>query len=52
MRKLAKIISPEWHSASEGRAGIKPVGVQKDYLKAHKKNRKSAVWQVLAKLRY
>ena len=28
-RKLAKIISPSWHSYQEGRIGIQPIGVQR-----------------------
>lgn len=28
-RKIAKIISPSWHSYQEGRIGIQPIGVQK-----------------------
>ena len=28
-RKLAKIISPSWHSYQEGRVGIQPIGVQR-----------------------
>lgn len=29
MRKLARIISPLWHSYQEGRVGIQPIGAQK-----------------------
>ena len=30
MRKLAKIISPSWHSYQEGRSGIEPQGAQRE----------------------
>jgi len=34
MRKLAKIISPSWHSYQEGRSGIEPKGEQKELVKS------------------
>ena len=39
-RKLAKIISPSWHSYQEGRIGVEPKGAQKELAKSRKTQQK------------
>lgn len=39
-RKIAKIISPSWHSYQEGRIGVEPQGAQKNLVKSHRTQQK------------
>ena len=39
-RKLAKIISPSWHSYQEGRIGIEPQGAQRNLVRSHRTQQK------------
>lgn len=39
-RKLAKIISPSWHSYQEGRIGIEPQGAQRNLVRSHQTQQK------------
>lgn len=39
-RKLAKIISPSWHSYQEGRIGVEPQGAQRNLVKSHETQQK------------
>lgn len=39
-RKLAKIISPSWHSYQEGRIGVEPQGAQRNLVRSHQTQQK------------
>lgn len=39
-RKIAKIISPSWHSYQEGKIGVEPQGAQRNLVKSHQTQQK------------